>query len=119
MTARGELDQITLQGMRFHALIGVLPHEREHAQPLEVDLTAWIDGSEILDYRVLYGDVRDAVDVQPQGYLEHLAEAIATRALRHPPVQRVRVSVRKPHAAVGGPLEHAAVSIVRERDRSR
>ena len=33
-------DQITLAGMRFHALVGVLAHEREIVQPLEADVAA-------------------------------------------------------------------------------
>jgi dihydroneopterin aldolase len=115
VNARPERDRISLRGMRFHALIGVLPHEREHPQPLEVDLSAWISGSEILDYRALYDDVRAAVAAQPLRYLEDVAQAIATRALGHPAVERVRVAVRKPHVALGGPLDHAEVSITRER----
>ena len=46
--------EITLHGMRFHGLIGVLPHERVTAQPIEIDLTVRVaseprDG--VVDYR--------------------------------------------------------------------
>ena len=37
-----ELDEVTLRGMRFHALVGVLPHEAEFAQPLEVDVSVGV-----------------------------------------------------------------------------
>ena len=111
------LDEITLRGMRFHALVGVLPHEREHPQPLEVDLTAWVvRGQPIVDYRRLYADVRAAVESPTLLYLEELAESIATRVMSEAAVQRVRVAVRKPHVAIGGPLDYAEVAIERDRD---
>jgi dihydroneopterin aldolase len=112
-----DLDAITLQGMSFHTLVGVLPHEREHAQPLEVDLTAWVrQGAGVVDYRGLYATVREATAASELFYLEELAHSIATRVLEDPSVQRVKVSVRKPHVALGGPLGYAEVSIVREQD---
>jgi 7,8-dihydroneopterin aldolase/epimerase/oxygenase len=112
-----ELDAITLHGMSFHTLIGVLPHEREHPQPLEIDVTAWVEpGEDVVDYRRLYGDVRAAIDAPKLYYLEELANSIAERILRENAVQRVRVAVRKPHAALGGPLDYAEVAVVRERD---
>ena len=111
------LDEITLRGMRFHALVGVLPHEREHPQPLEVDLTAWVvRGQPIVDYRRLYARVRDAVDSPSLLYLEELAESIASRVMGEDAVQRVRVAVRKPHVAIGGPLDYAEVAIERDRN---
>src|SRR3954468_19182522 len=112
-----ELDAITLKGMSFHTLVGVLPHEREHPQPLEIDLTAWVEpGAKVVDYRRLYGEVRTAMESPTLFYLEELGDSIAARILREPAVQRVRVVVRKPHAAVGGPLEFAAVTVMRSRD---
>lgn len=111
-----DLDAITLHGMSFHTLIGVLPHEREHPQPLEIDLTAWVNpGGAVVDYRRLYADVRSAMDAQ-LFYLEELANSIAERILAEKGVQRVRVAVRKPHAALGGPLDFAEVAVVRSRD---
>ena len=110
-------DAISLRGMRFHTLIGELPHEREIPQPVEVDLTAWVaEGIGVVDYRRLYAEVRDAVSAPEVIYLEDLAEVIATRILTEPRVRRVRVAVRKPHVALGGPLDHAEVAIVRPRD---
>ena len=110
-------DEITLRGMTFHAIIGVLPHEREHRQPLEVDLTVWMgpDGG-ILDYRRLYAAVRGAVESSELFYLEELAESIAARVLGEAVVRRARVGIRKPHAAVGGPLRDVEVAIIRARD---
>ena len=112
----GDLDAITLHGMSFHTLIGVLPHEREHPQPLEIDLTAWVErDSGVIDYRRLYAAVRSAVESERVFYLEDLARSITTSVFGEMSVQRVRVAVRKPHAAIGGPLDYAEVAITRER----
>lgn len=111
------LDAITLHGMTFHTLVGVLPHEREHPQPLEIDLTAWVrPGDDVVDYRRLYAEVRDVMESSALFYLEELADSIAARILDEFVVERVRIAVRKPHAAVGGPLGYAEVAVVRERD---
>jgi dihydroneopterin aldolase len=111
-----ELDAITLRGMSFHTLIGVLPHEREHPQPLEIDVTAWVKpGAGVVDYRRLYAKVRAATESKAL-YLEDLAASVAGRILEEAGVERTRVAVRKPHAALGGPLEYAEVTIERKRD---
>lgn len=111
------LDRITLRGMRFHTLIGILPHEREHAQPIEIDVTVAVrPGSAVLDYRRVYAEVREATEAPTLSYLEDLGNAIASRILQATPVERVRVAIRKPHAAVGGPLEYAEVAVERTRD---
>ena len=36
----GTSDAITLRGMKFHTLVGLLPHEEKFPQPLELDVTA-------------------------------------------------------------------------------
>jgi dihydroneopterin aldolase len=110
-------DEITLRGMTFHTLIGVLPHEREHPQPLEIDLTVWMHREHgILDYRRIYAEVRAAVDSREFLYLEELAESITARVLAQAAVMRARVAIRKPHVAIGGPLRDVEVAVIRPRD---
>jgi len=115
---RHDLIEITLRGMRFHALVGVLKHERDHAQPVEVDLTVWVRPAEqVLDYRRLYSRVSAALGAKELLYLEGIADSIVTQLLAEEPrVERVRLAIRKPHAAVGGPLDHAEVVVTRDRD---
>ena len=118
-------DAITLRGMRFHALIGILPHEREIPQPLEVDLTVWLvteltresasDPEAIVDYRFLYDRVAATVENGPTGYIEEIAVTIADGALDDQRVERVRVIVRKPNVALPGPLAGAEVRVERAR----
>ena len=107
--------EITLAGMRFHVRVGVLPHERELAQPLELDLTVRRSASatDVLDYRTLYAIVRDALAAEPLDYLESIAAEIATRVLALDGAAHVRVAVRKPHVALGGPLAYAEIVVER------
>lgn len=108
---------ITLRAMRFHTLVGILPHERELPQPIEVDVTAWVpDGVDApLDYRELHARAaREAA--AGHRYLEQLADALAGAVLADRRVSRVSVAVRKPHVALPGPLAAAEVRLERARD---
>lgn len=115
-------DVVTLKAMRFHTRIGVLPHEAEIAQSVEVDLSVVVPrpaGSSgprgIVDYRELYDIVAEVMAQQHHLYLEDVAEQIATRALQSRAVARARVSVRKPHVSLPGPLAYAEVTVERGR----
>lgn len=105
--------QITLRNMRFHARVGILPHEVEFAQPLEIDLTVWSSatkpGELAVDYRDLHEVVSGVVSQQPLYYLETIGQQIMAGALAHPWVVGARVTVRKPNVALAGPLDCAEV----------
>ena len=109
---------ISLVGMRFHVRVGILPHERDHAQPLEIDLsvTRAPDAAGVLDYRTLYGLAANRISREPLAYLEEVAGAIADDALALHAVTRVRVAVRKPHVLLDGPLAYAEIVVERARD---
>ena len=109
--------------MRFHTLVGVLPHEREIAQPLELDVEAWVatraraaGEPPALDYRALYECAAREVARAPIGFLEDFVERVAEAALALDAVRRVRVVARKPHVPLPGPLAAAEVSVERARD---
>jgi 7,8-dihydroneopterin aldolase/epimerase/oxygenase len=107
---------ITLQGMRFHALIGILPHEAEIPQPVEIDLTVWRERAASgppVDYRQLYEIAAGGLAPGHGPYLEDVAEHVAERALGLEGVDGVRVAVRKPHVALAGPLDYAEVVVER------
>jgi dihydroneopterin aldolase len=109
--------EISLHGMRFHALVGILEHERSHAQPLEIDLTAWCGGAAgIVDYRRLYERVQTVLAKGPIDYLEEVGDRIAAGVLEDRRVIRVRVAVRKPHVTLPGPLAYAEVVVGRFRE---
>jgi dihydroneopterin aldolase len=119
---RATMDVVTLKAMRFHARIGVLPHEAEIAQSIEVDASLWVrrrDGQlsarDIVDYRRVYDMVADVVTKGHISFLEEVGELIAERALQLPLVSMVRIAGRKPNVALPGPLAYAEVALERER----
>ena len=103
--------------MRFHVRVGILPHERDLAQPLEIDLSVTrAPGSrEVLDYRTLYALTAGRATREPLDYLETLGEAIADDVLALEGVAHVRVAVRKPHVMLEGPLRYAEIVVERSR----
>jgi dihydroneopterin aldolase len=123
-------DRIVLKGMRFHTLVGLLPHEEHVPQPLELDLAVWLplrpvgesdSPRHLVDYRDLYQIVSEIVGTSHHTLLEALCEKIAARVLTIGAIERVRVAARKPHAPIAGPLDHVEVVVERERrpDRPR
>jgi dihydroneopterin aldolase len=109
--------EITLRAMLFHALVGILPHERETPQPIEVDLIVTVgEGEDVVDYRRLYDATAGVMTSGHIDFLENIAQRVASSAFEASDrVARVRVAVRKPHVALGGPLAHAEVRIDRLR----
>jgi dihydroneopterin aldolase len=108
---------ISLVGMRFHVRVGILPHEREHPQPLEIDLsvTRAPDAAGVLDYRTLYALAAERMRREPLDYLEEIATAIADGALALNGVTHARVAVRKTHVMLDGPLAYAEIVVERAR----
>jgi 7,8-dihydroneopterin aldolase/epimerase/oxygenase len=111
---------ITLRAMRFDGRIGILPHEAEVAQPIEVDLVLTVRSPRgkigmhnILDYRHAYELVTEVVTAGHIDYLEEAADQIAERAIALPLVLRVEVSIRKMKVALPGPLAYAEVKVER------
>ncbi len=108
--------EITLRAMRFHALVGILPHERSVAQPIEVDLRVRVaPGDVVVDSRGLYDLVATVINSGSIDFLEQIGDRIADAAIAHNArVRAVRVAVRKPHVALGGPLVYAEVVVERQ-----
>lgn len=117
-------DRIELTGIRAVGVIGVLPEERERAQPFEVDLVVETDlaaagRSDELADTIDYGDLTDRVvavvtDQSPL-LLERVAQRIADRCLEVDRVDAVEVCVRKLRPPVPHQMEHSAVRIRRTR----
>jgi dihydroneopterin aldolase len=115
--------EISLRGLRFHARVGILPHERELPQPIEIDVTVWPRApleipsmGRLLDYRSLYDVVAGVIGAGPIDFLEGLALAVAERTMEAGNVTRVRVAARKPHVALPGPVSHAEIVVDLSRD---
>ncbi len=113
-------DTVTLKSMRFHTRVGVLPHETQLPQPVEVDIAVTVEDNvrppNVVDYVALYAAVANVMGARHIAYLEDAAERVAAAALVVPGVLSVAVSVRKPHVPLPGPVEYAEVCITRRRD---
>lgn len=116
-------DRIELSGLEFTAVVGVLPEERDRAQPLRVDLVVQVDLSEAavsdcLDDTIDYGGLCDAVvevatGEQPE-LLERLAGVVADTVLSFDGrIAAVEVSVAKLRPPVPHSLDRAGVHITR------
>jgi len=110
------VQEIALRGMRFHALVGILDHERRLPQPIEIDLLVRVaeeTGASVVDYRAMY-DIAAAAVAGHTDYLEQIADRIAGAALAlNARIRSTRVAVRKPHVPLPGPLACAEVVVDR------
>ena len=121
-------DRLSLLGMRFEARHGVLPEERETAQPFEVDLVLRTDLATAaerdaleatVDYAALYELVRALVEGRSYSLIEALAAAIARAVLAATDpdlVGEVEVRVRKPKAPIDGAFDTVEAAVTRRRD---
>lgn len=116
-------DRIELSDLRFTAVVGVLPEERERAQPLRLDLAVSVDLSEAglsddLGDTIDYGGLCDvAVEVgtheRPQ-LLERLATVVADAVISFDGrISGVEVCLAKLRPPVPHSLQSAAVRITR------
>lgn len=119
----GVADRIELRGLRVRGHHGVLDSERRDGQlfvvdvSLEVDLrpaAAGDDLGETVDYAVLAKRLADIVGGEPVALIETLAARLADACLADPRVGAAEVTVHKPEAPVGLPVDDVVVSIRRE-----
>ncbi len=110
--------------MRFEGRHGYYEHEQLQPQPFEVDVELLLnlqpagvddDLEQSIDYGRVYQVVRQIVESTTFRLLEALAEAIAHELLANFPAEEVRIRLRKPTVALGGPLDYAGVEIGRRR----
>ena len=124
MTQPSNSDCIQLRGLRVVCVVGVLPEERERAQPLELDIDIYADlsaagNSDDLQDTVDYGSVAQTIEeicleakVQ---LLERLAQLVAERLLELDGVSTVEVTVKKIRPPVPSDLNFSAVRVTRHR----
>jgi dihydroneopterin aldolase/2-amino-4-hydroxy-6-hydroxymethyldihydropteridine diphosphokinase len=117
-------DHIYVNGLRLMALVGVLPHERDALQPVQIDVDLEVDLSEAgvtdnLDDTANYGEISNAiaevVRTSSDTLLERLAARIAARVLHFDHVEVADVMVTKLRPPIPEDLVSSAVRIVRSR----
>jgi dihydroneopterin aldolase/2-amino-4-hydroxy-6-hydroxymethyldihydropteridine diphosphokinase len=113
-----------VNGLRLMALVGVLPHERDALQPVQIDVDLEVDLSEAgvtdnLDDTANYGEISNAiaevVRTSSDTLLERLAARIAARVLHFDHVEVADVMVTKLRPPIPEDLVSSAVRIVRSR----
>lgn len=119
------MDRIELRGLRFHGRHGVEAWERRVGQPFLVDVVLHVDLArpgrsdaiaDTVNYAEVYRAIQAIVEGRPARLIERVAERVAAEVLAgFPAVAGVAVAVHKPHAALGGPIDHVAVHIERWR----
>jgi dihydroneopterin aldolase len=117
-------DRIDLRGIEVRARHGVLDREKTDPQPFLVDVTVFLDLSiagasddleDTIDYGRLARDTHDLVAGESHQLIETVAERVAGHVLSLPRVERVVVTVHKPHAPI--PLEFGDVAVTVDRSR--
>ncbi len=114
------MDQLKLNGIEVECIIGDQPEERETEQRLLVDVALDIDLADAaesdrlddtVDYALLVGNIREALEEAQCRLLERAAGVVADVCLSDPRVERVTVGVRK-FGSVSG-LGSAEVKVTR------
>jgi dihydroneopterin aldolase len=117
-------DTVAIHGLRVHGHHGVLPEERRNGQPFVVDAVLTIDTAkaaasddlaDTVDYGTLAQHLAAVVSGEPVQLLETLAGRLADVCLADERVRRVQVTVHKPEAPVGVPVDDITVSVLRTR----
>lgn len=115
-------DQIEVRGIRAVGVIGVLPEEKERAQPFEVDLVIDCDlatagATDDLNATVHYGIAAEkaiaVITGETHELLERVAHRIAEDVLEMDRVDAVEVTVKKLRPPVAFDAVHTAVRIRR------
>jgi len=117
-------DHIYVTGLRLMALVGVLPHEREGEQPVQVDIDLEVDLAEAgltdnlvdtANYGAIAEAVSEVVRMSSDVLLERLVARIAERCLQFDHVEVADVRLTKLRPPISENLDSTAVRIVRSR----
>jgi 7,8-dihydroneopterin aldolase/epimerase/oxygenase len=118
-------DNVFVTGLALHAYHGVMPHEGKVGQPFILDLELDIDlqnaaKSDKLADTVSYDAVVNVASRTFTGkryrLVEAAAGAVADAVLQNfPRINKIRITVRKPHAPVAAIFTDVGVTLTRSR----
>lgn len=119
------LDHIHFRDMAFYGFHGNLDAESQLGQKFLVDLTLGLDLrpagrsdalADTVDYAAVFSQVKAVMEHERHHLLEALAERLcATLFDGFPPVQTIRLQLKKPEAPIPGIFGHVAIEIERRR----
>ena len=114
------MDTLKINGIEVECVLGDLPEERTREQKIQVDVSLELDLEaaaasdsieDTVDYALLVGNIREALEDAKCRLLERAAGVVADVCLSDPRVERVTVGVRK-FGSVSG-LGSAEVKVTR------
>jgi len=118
-------DRIEIRDLRVVGVHGVLPEERERAQPFSVDIVAWVDMvaaqrsdalADTVDYGALAQTAADVVGQRSFQLLEALAGRLAEALLiTDSRLEAVEVTVRKVRPPLALHVASTGVRVLRSR----
>lgn len=120
------MDKIIIENLQVHANHGVFPEENALGQRFVISAILYADlraagASDALEDSIDYGAVCRLLDEHTRcntyKLLERLAQSLADALFDgFPAIERVELTVKKPWAPIGLPLDYAAVAIDRMRE---
>ena len=117
-------DEIALRGVRAFGYHGVLPEERRDGQPFVVDAVLSVDSrfaaasddlANTVDYAALAQRLVAIVEGDAVNLIETLAQRLADACLVSERVAAVQITVHKPEAPTGVPVDDVTITITRDR----
>ena len=118
------MGKILLEGLTFKANHGYHEEERLLGGQFEVNIAITTDFrdaavhdelSGTVDYEILYKIIKEEMDI-PAKLLEHVSERITNRVIKEiKEVKKVKVSLAKFNAPIGGDCRAAIVSMKKKR----
>jgi dihydroneopterin aldolase/2-amino-4-hydroxy-6-hydroxymethyldihydropteridine diphosphokinase len=124
----GPVDQVAVRGIRGRGTHGVLAHEKRDGQDFSVDLVLHVptvraghsdDLADAVDYSVVAATAHRILTGPSLDLVEAVAAQIAAAVMADPRLVAVDVTVHKPQAPVGVPVDDVAVTVRRTRDDVR
>jgi dihydroneopterin aldolase len=119
-------DRIEIRDLRVVGVHGVLPEERDRAQPFSLDIVAWLDMAQAqrsdaladtVDYGALAQTAADVVGQRSFQLLEALAGCLADALLiTDSRLEAVEVTVRKVRPPLALHVASTGVRVLRTRD---
>lgn len=115
-------DCIFIENLEMDAIIGVLAHERVQPQPVQLDLSLYFDVKtagtndalpDTIDYADICEKLTAFISQSKFNLIEKLADSICEWLFHHYPMQKIRLTLRKPEAIA----QAKSVGVMIERQR--
>lgn len=116
-------DILIVKGAAFWGTHGYYQEENKFGQKFIVDVEVNVDmkkqcETDELDsgysYVTIYNIIKKVIVGEQHKLLQRIAQRIADEVIKSYPVNQVKVTVKKPHVAIGGIVDYTAVQVVRE-----